>query len=295
MSVNTLVKVTSVSQHRSTVLTMMDQLLAIGLSSSSSKASSSVPANEWDTSTAGESTGSDLGPVAIRGILAEIPSTHKATPELVRKCAKAIVRACADPNAATTFIAELVDDLALLADRFAALLAADEATQRDALEMLLKLLEAPKPVARKKAIAAVGAMTPTLKDEQFGTLAEKCLGGLGGDEDEDDADVEMDNAASTTTTAHVLLIAGLASSSPTRLRPWVPRMLDRLIQLTRRPEDEDLIEATMTTLETLIYRISSAELVTPQYVVKIMERATEMIAYDPVSPTINTERVKICR
>lgn len=250
---------------------MMDQLLALGLA----PPTKSGPANEWDTTPA--DTGSDLGPVAIRGVLAEIPAAHKATPELVRKVAKAIVRACAEPSSATTFIAELVDDLALLADRFATLLAADEATQRDALEMLLRLLEAPKPVARKKAIAAVGAMTPTLKEEQFAALAERCLSGLGVDDD-----VEMDTSASTTT-AHVLLIAGLAAASPARLRPWVPRILDRLLSLTQRVDDEELIEATMTTLETLIWRAPTE--VTP-YVAQITTRASEMIAYDPVSLTV---------
>lgn len=243
---------------------MVDQLLALGLTDKDEGCM-------------------DLGPVAIRGILSDIPLSHKATPDIVNRVSAQIVKAASSSSVETSFVTELVDNLVLIFTRFSHLVAPNTTLQQSSLNLFTHLLESPRPLARKKVINAICALVPIAPNALFTNLMQKTNQGLGvggmaaNNEGDDDDDVQMEDLPKYAT-SYVLLVGGLAESVPTKLHQFLPALLERIITLSHDVENEELLEATMTTLETLIRRCPTE--VTP-FLTKITDRAIDLVSYDP--------------
>lgn len=185
----------------------------------------------------------------------------------------------------TQHVVELLDIVNLIFNRFGSQVASQASLQNSTLSMLLTLLSSPRPHIRKRAIVALGSLVPIANREVFDVLSERLVGVLGegsGEGMQTDEDAGIEDIAKRT--AYALLIGTLARTSANRIGKVLPQVVPGILSLSEQDQDDDALEASMTTLETLVVKCPTE--VTP-FLTQITSRACVLLQHDPVSGLVS--------
>lgn len=221
----------------------------------------------------------DIATLSLKNMLVELGHSRQFAAETVDKVVQGVCKQLQTPGIATQHAVELLDILSLIYTQFAAIISAKPALQSSSLSVLLLLLSNSRPHIRKRSIHAIGQLIPSASNETFETLSQAIVSVFSDGSDEDmETEEESDLAESVKRTAYSGLVGTLGKTSPAKIGKVLESIIPGILALSELTEDEEALEASMMTLETLVVRCPVE--IAP-FLGQITKRATVLLKYDP--------------
>ncbi|KAG7530369.1 hypothetical protein FFLO_05085 [Filobasidium floriforme] len=230
------------------------------------------------SSNTGEEEQRDIATLALKNMLVELHEQNAVVLEVIDKVIQGVCKQLQNNTIPTQHAVELLDILSLIFTRFSAQLSTKPALQTICLSVLLHLLSSSRPHIRKRSIVALGYLVPTSTREVFKVLSERLIGVLGDGTEEMETEEDEGIDETVKKTAYAALVGTLGKTSPAKVGKILQDVVPGILSLSEATEEEDALEASMTTLEILVVRCPTE--ITP-FLTQITARASGLLKYDP--------------
>ncbi|KAF8627285.1 hypothetical protein AX17_006330 [Amanita inopinata Kibby_2008] len=207
----------------------------------------------------------DISTLALKNIAAELPRDAKIAPLVCAKLSPQLLALLEKPEAAPETVVEILSVLIILISRFPEYLSKED-IKPPPIAVLAPLLAHPRPVVRKRAIAALAQFIPISHHTLFQQLLELHVYPYL------IASASIDKQRTT-----VQLVAAVTRHSPSQIGPIVFKIIPGILEAVKKSDDE-LIEGCLQALETLLLRCPAE--ITP-YLAQVVQVGNQYIKYDP--------------
>ncbi|POW22830.1 hypothetical protein PSHT_00764 [Puccinia striiformis] len=207
----------------------------------------------------------DLAGLALKTVVAEIPTNSRLAPTLCNKLTPKLITQLQEMTPSSDVLVTHLDVLSDLLVRFDIYLRSNPNMQSHALKALLPNLTNPRTAVSKRVVTALGSLAGCCNDDIFFALISKTvMPGLRSSES-----LRLKN--------NVALAGVLARASPERLATVLTELVPLVVKVSQ-VEEEELRDTSLQTLESLLLKCPS-EMST--FIPPIINAATKAIQYDP--------------
>ncbi|KAK2459779.1 hypothetical protein APHAL10511_008211 [Amanita phalloides] len=207
----------------------------------------------------------DISTLALKNISAELPKDAKVASSVCAQLVPQLLALLQNPTIAPETLVEILSVLIILISRFPEHLSSEE-IKPPPIAVLAPLLSHPRPVVRKRAIAALAQFIPISHHTLFQQLLESHV-----------FPYVISSASVEKQRTTVQLITAVTRHSPSQMGPIVFKLMPGILDAVKKNDDE-LTEGCLQALETLLLKCPNE--ITP-YLGQIVQVGNQFIKYDP--------------
>jgi len=207
----------------------------------------------------------DLAGLALKTVVAEIPTNSRLAPTLCNKLTPKLITQLQGMSPSSDTLVTHLDVLSDLLVRFDIYFRSNSSIQGQALKALLPNLTNPRTAVSKRVVTALGSLAGCCNDDTFFSLISKTvMPGLRTTEP-----LRLKNSVS--------LAGVLARASPERLATALKELVPLVVEVSE-VDEEELRDTSLQTLESLLLKCPSEM---SSFIPLIINAATKAIRYDP--------------